>query len=152
MHVGDGAWGWLSLAPKGTLLANCPGHHPRGTILFYLEDGTLQILEPRESNSGIAQGTFLKRHKVAKGRSAEFIDVEDLNVGVDLEIYGRCFHVYACDGATRAFLEREGRQVPEDQEPPVDQYHLLMQVMHVVGSRQGFLSGVRRQPLWVPAR
>lgn len=35
----------------------------RCQILLYLEDGSLSIVEPKEDNSGLFQGTFLKRHK-----------------------------------------------------------------------------------------
>eukprot|EP00192_Tetraselmis_astigmatica_P007562 CAMPEP_0117683132 /NCGR_PEP_ID=MMETSP0804-20121206/20178_1 /TAXON_ID=1074897 /ORGANISM="Tetraselmis astigmatica, Strain CCMP880" /LENGTH=777 /DNA_ID=CAMNT_0005493587 /DNA_START=388 /DNA_END=2721 /DNA_ORIENTATION=- len=97
------------------------------TVLFYLEDGTLQILEQREDNSGMPQGSFLRRHRVPRGRSTtSFLDVEDLNVGEELEVYDRVFYLYACDGATRSFLEREGREVMPDGEPKEDQYHIAM--------------------------
>lgn len=33
-------------------------------IYYYLNDNTIQILEPRGENSGILQGAFLKRHMV----------------------------------------------------------------------------------------
>lgn len=35
-------------------------------IYFYLEDDTFHIIEPRVPNSGIPQGIFLKRSKLAK--------------------------------------------------------------------------------------
>lgn len=36
----------------------------RCAVCFYLEDGTLSVTEPKALNSGIVQGTFLKRHRV----------------------------------------------------------------------------------------
>jgi hypothetical protein len=36
----------------------------RCVIQYFLEDDTIKISEPREENSGIPQGSFLKRHKV----------------------------------------------------------------------------------------
>ena len=35
-------------------------------LYYYLEDDTIHISEPRVDNSGIPQGSFLKRMKVAK--------------------------------------------------------------------------------------
>lgn len=31
------------------------------TILYYLEDNSIQLIEPKLENSGIPQGAFLKR-------------------------------------------------------------------------------------------
>lgn len=50
------------------------------TIFYYLEDGTMHIGEPREDNSGIPQGVFLKRH-VAELDSGEVLGIQHLNVG-----------------------------------------------------------------------
>ncbi len=36
----------------------------RCVVQYFLEDDTIKISEPREENSGIPQGSFLKRHKV----------------------------------------------------------------------------------------
>lgn len=33
-------------------------------IYFYLEDNSLAVIEPKQMNSGIPQGAFLKRQKV----------------------------------------------------------------------------------------
>ena len=35
-------------------------------LLFYLEDGTMQITETKQNNAGIPQGNFLRRGKIAK--------------------------------------------------------------------------------------
>lgn len=40
-------------------------HRTRRLILYYyLEDHTLHVAEPRQDNSGLPQGMYLKRHKV----------------------------------------------------------------------------------------
>ena len=86
-------------------------------ICFYLEDGTLQVgpcgtsgpttlprvawpqptarrrrpqvSEPKAANSGIVQGTFLKRHRVASPSSpGKFVGVSDLAVGGAVTLYG----------------------------------------------------------------
>merc|ERR1719424_1677778 len=35
-------------------------------VYFYLEDGTMMVVEPKVENSGIPQGTFVKRHRIPK--------------------------------------------------------------------------------------
>jgi hypothetical protein len=46
-------------------------------VLYYLEDGTLQVGEPREDNSGCDQGTFLRRHVIpgVDGRPVTYRDL-----------------------------------------------------------------------------
>jgi len=39
----------------------------RLTLYYYLEDSTVMMSEPKESNSGTPQGVFLKRQAVMKG-------------------------------------------------------------------------------------
>lgn len=43
-------------------------------------------------------------------------------------MYGRSFYLYACDAATRSFMEREGYELAPDEEPPEDEYHKAMKV------------------------
>ena len=35
-------------------------------LLYFLEDDTLSLLEPRRHNSGLDQGVLVKRHRVPK--------------------------------------------------------------------------------------
>jgi len=42
-------------------------------IHYYLDDDTLYITEHKIENSGIPQGVFLKRHKLPKGETGEYI-------------------------------------------------------------------------------
>lgn len=72
----------------------------RCVLFFYLEDDSIHIAEPRIQNSGIPQGVFIKRHRVAKP-DGTFYSINDLRVGADLPIYGRCFHLVDCDDFTR---------------------------------------------------
>ena len=39
-------------------------------VLYYLDDDSMQVSEPKEENSGIPQGVFIKRHRVPKPGSA----------------------------------------------------------------------------------
>lgn len=95
----------------------------RCTIYFYLEDGTMHVGEKREANSGLQQGVLVKRHRVPRPGGAGFVGVGDLNVGARVEFYRRVYNIVSCDEFTRDFLTREGVDVPQDGEFPVDRYH-----------------------------
>jgi hypothetical protein len=60
------------------------------TIMYFLEDHTLMISEPREENSGVPQGKFLKRRQVLRedGSGLAFLPT-DFRVGTDVTILGR---------------------------------------------------------------
>lgn len=70
-------------------------------ILFYPEDDTMEISEPAQPNSGLPQGRFLKRSMVPKDSSGATYDWKDLNIGENIEIYGKVLHIYDCDEWTR---------------------------------------------------
>ena len=65
---------------------------------YYLEDDTIQISEPKESNSGLTQGSFVKRQRIPSQKYGKFYNLEDLVVGSDIKVFGRTFHFYDCDG------------------------------------------------------
>lgn len=63
------------------------GTLPRGFIrccclYYYLQDGTLQVFEPKTPNSGRLQGAFLKRHTPPRSNGQGFVDLSDLKVRV----------------------------------------------------------------------
>lgn len=74
-------------------------------ILLYTTDGTMEIKEPKQDNSGLPQGMFLKRHKIIKGTNddgtRDFFDYRDMLVGCDLKVYGRTYRIYDADPYTR---------------------------------------------------
>mgnify|MGYP006163254909 CR=1 FL=1 len=70
-------------------------------VYYYLEDDTIHIIESRVENSGIPQGVFLKRHKVPKPDGSGNYEREDLNVGLDMNVYGRVFRIVSSDDFTR---------------------------------------------------
>merc|ERR1712166_467124 len=85
------------------------------TILYYLEDNTIQVNEPKEENSGIPQGVLVKRHHIPNGKD-QFFTVVDLACGSELTFYGRTFRVVDCDGFTAEFFHENGLDIgePED--------------------------------------
>ena len=92
-------------------------------IMYYLEDHTLMISEPRITNSGVPQGKFLKRRQVLKedGSGLPILPF-DLQVGKDVAILGRVFRITDCDEYTREFYTVQGKKQGPAQEIPVDSF------------------------------
>jgi hypothetical protein len=66
-------------------------------------------------NSGIPQGTIVKRHRflrdVTDGHEEQgYYTVQDLNVGIELSLYGRVVRLVACDEFTKVCI-RDSRFV-----------------------------------------
>lgn len=76
-------------------------------VMFYLEDDSMQVVEPRLKNSELAQGTLIKRHRIQKPapHSDEWYTVEDLNVGNELLFYGRKYKLTGCDEFTHKYAD-----------------------------------------------
>jgi hypothetical protein len=91
------------------------------TIYFFLEDDTLQIYEPRDRNSGMGQGNFLRRHR-AKKDDDFYVSVADFKVGGEFTIYGRTYFISDCDVFTRNFLNRLHREGDPSTAVPPDPY------------------------------
>lgn len=94
-------------------------------VLFYLEDGTMMVSEPKIENSGIKQGTFVKRHRVPRPSSlgGGVYGYEDLRVGRSISIYSRVFRLIGADEYTRKFYQgAHGETMLEDQELPLDSF------------------------------
>jgi len=92
------------------------------SIMFYMEDGTMSIAEPKVENSGIPQGSFLKRHRVPKsGGATGFLGPDDFRIGENIEIYGRIYQITGCDRFTRWFYGENGIELGEDE--PMMQDH-----------------------------
>ncbi|CAD7704926.1 unnamed protein product [Ostreobium quekettii] len=97
-------------------------------LYYYLEDGTLMISEPKEDNSGLRQGTFLRKHRVRlRDKPSEYISWRDVTVGQPLAIYGRQFHITGCDAYTRGFMLSKGVSVAEDKKLPEGPYQKEVQ-------------------------
>ena len=60
------------------------------------------ITEPKQTNSGIPQGAFLKRHVVLKSDGTPYVP-DDFCIGADTGIYGRQIRIYDCDDYTRRY-------------------------------------------------
>jgi len=94
-------------------------------IFFFLEDGTIKVVEPKVRDSGIPQGCLITRHRIrfpATGNSDDYYDILDFNVGKEVEFYGKNFKIVNCDAFTRKFLNRLGIAVPDPVPMPHDVY------------------------------
>ena len=87
-------------------------------ILYYLADDSIYIAEPKEANSGLTQGPFLRRHKVMNPSSGDPVSYLQLVIGGGITLYGRNIYICGCDEFTRAFLTDKGYQVKPNAEPP----------------------------------
>ena len=99
-------------------------HIRKVKMLLFMEDGTVQVLEPTVDNSGIPQGTLISRQRIPypAPRNSDFYDILDFNIGKEVELYGRVYKVTNCDRYTRHFLNRLGIHVPDPIPVPPDPY------------------------------
>lgn len=74
-------------------------------IYFFLENSTMCIVEKPQMNSGIPQGTLVRRSICHKPDGTAY-GPEDLRLGDDIIVYGRSYKLVDCDNATRKYLRR----------------------------------------------
>eukprot|EP00794_Sanderia_malayensis_P011387 gene11387-12573_t len=93
-------------------------------IYFYLEDDSIQVIEPKIDNIGIPQGTLIRRHRIPlpSPHDDEFYNVEHFNVGKEMKLYSKTFHITGCDEFTNNFLKKLGVRVKQPSEIPTDPY------------------------------
>lgn len=81
-------------------------HERRFIISFYLADDTISIYEPPQKNSGIMEGSFLKRNKYKNvDNNGAFITPSDMPEGGDVKINGHNFHILSMDEYTKKYLQ-----------------------------------------------
>ncbi|XP_044091372.1 EF-hand domain-containing family member C2 isoform X3 [Neovison vison] len=99
----------------------------RYKIYFYLEDDTIQVNEPELKNSGMPQGTFIRRHRISLPPPDEdqFYTVHHFNINTDIIFYGRTFKIYDCDTFTKNFLRKMGVKLNSPGQCPEDPYMKL---------------------------
>jgi len=91
-------------------------------IYYFLDDDTIQVIEPRTYNSGIPQGGLIRRHRIPLEAPCqdEYFNLLHFNVGCEVTLYGKTFFICSCDPFTRNFLNRLGIPVPMDMQLPPD--------------------------------
>jgi len=66
---------------------------------------------------------FLKRHKVPRPDNATaHYEWKDLNLGVNLDVYGRVFRIVDCNEFTRQFYGNEGVALNAPESYPDDPF------------------------------
>lgn len=70
-------------------------------IYYYLEDDSMSIIEPVVENSGIPQGKLVKRQRLAKNDVGDHYHWKDLNLAINITIYGKTFRIVDCDRFTQ---------------------------------------------------
>merc|ERR1711959_420509 len=122
------------------------------TCLYYLEDNTIQVNEPKEENSGIPQGAFIKRHHIPKGRG-EFYTVVDLGLGRDVSFYGRTFRIVDCDAFTAQFFEENDLELGQPEEYPYNPFEAVYTVAKLKEIETRGVSSVKTDDLmhWTEA-
>ncbi|XP_067896008.1 EF-hand domain-containing family member C2 isoform X2 [Heterodontus francisci] len=91
-------------------------------IYFYLEDDTIQVIEPEVKNSGITQGTIIHRHRIPlpPPNDDQFYTVDHFNICQEIVFYSKTFMIIDCDLFTKNFLRKMGVKlnppgcIPED--------------------------------------
>ncbi|XP_041973572.1 EF-hand domain-containing protein 1-like [Aricia agestis] len=91
-------------------------------IIYFLEDDTLTVIEPKIRNSGLWQGKLVKRGRIPKNDLGDPWHWKDLDIGKDICIYGKVFHTVSCDLYTREWLESQGIELSKEEELPEDAY------------------------------
>ncbi|KAK3094621.1 hypothetical protein FSP39_004130 [Pinctada imbricata] len=93
-------------------------------VYFYLEDDSIQVIEPREKNSGVPQGTLIRRHRIPKPapNDDEYYTAEDFNIGKEINLYSKVFKITGSDDFTKNFLKKMGVRVNEAVDSPDNPY------------------------------
>lgn len=92
-------------------------------IMYYLEDGTMSMSEPRIENSGIVQGLFLRRQRVERPEGGGIFKPSDFRCGTEVSFFGRTYHITGCDRFTRWYFSELGLEAGEDEEVLDDAWH-----------------------------
>jgi hypothetical protein len=104
-------------------------------IFYYLEDDTCLITEPKTDNSGLPQGTLIRRHRFPAPEGG-YIHAEDLRIGGDLEVYGKSIRLVDCDGFTREYFNSLGLEQAASIPVEDDPWHATRNDMKVKAAAQ----------------
>ena len=70
-------------------------------LYYYLEDDSMCVMEPAVENSGLSQGKLIKRQQLPRKDRGVPYHWKDLNLALDLEVYGVLYRITNCDAFTR---------------------------------------------------
>ncbi|XP_064167087.1 EF-hand domain-containing family member C2 [Anguilla rostrata] len=100
-------------------------------IYFYLEDDTIQVVEPEVRNSGISQGTLIRRQRIALPPPMEdqYYTSHHFNLNQEVVLFCRTFKLTNCDPFTLNFLRKQGMRINPPASTPEDPYSSLRKEM-----------------------
>ena len=92
-------------------------------ILYYLEDDSIHVIEPKNENSGITQGDLIKRrrvkfHDIQEAENKRDISWKDFNLKKNILIFGKNFRICNCDKFTKDFFDNKGIILNSPEEIP----------------------------------
>eukprot|EP01006_Ploeotia_vitrea_P028462 TRINITY_DN61151_c0_g1_i1.p1 TRINITY_DN61151_c0_g1~~TRINITY_DN61151_c0_g1_i1.p1 ORF type:complete len:1088 (-),score=131.03 TRINITY_DN61151_c0_g1_i1:1223-4486(-) len=90
-------------------------------IYFHTEDDTIVVRDTPTHNSGMTHGVLIKRHRIPTPDEEDFLKLRDLNVGQEVQMYGKVFHIISCAEDTRKYMEHQGIYVPDNEQLPFEQ-------------------------------
>ncbi|XP_038125122.1 EF-hand domain-containing family member C2 isoform X2 [Cyprinodon tularosa] len=99
----------------------------RCKIYFYLEDGTIQVVEPKSKNGCVPQGTVIRRHRIPLPDQHQFYNVFHFNINQEVVFYARTFKITDCDSFTKNFLTNLGVLLNEPTAAPEHPFRTLRQ-------------------------
>lgn len=90
-------------------------------IMYFMDDDTMTVIEPKVEvtfdaristdyrrqkknffqNCGYPQGRLVRRSKIPKNLNGEFYYWKDLNIGIDIDMFGIVYHITDCDQFTK---------------------------------------------------
>jgi len=97
--------------------SNEPVRTRKAELSYFLEDDTIEIVEPRVSNSGLFQGKLMRRHQIVKPSSnspggsnpeVSIYNLLDLRAGTVLDLYKRSYKIVDCDEFTKKIFREMG--------------------------------------------
>ena len=86
------------------------------SLLYYLDDDTIQIIEFKSENSGMPQADLLKRSRISN--NTKEVNWKDFNLGKNIFLAGKNFRICNCDKFTENFLIKNGIQLNKPEEIP----------------------------------
>ena len=86
------------------------------SLLYYLDDDTIQIIEFKSENSGMPQADLLKRSRISN--NTKEVNWKDFNLGKNIFLVGKNFRICNCDKFTENFLIKNGIQLNKPEEIP----------------------------------
>lgn len=77
------------------------------TIIFHVNDQTIEMSERKMANSGMSGGAFCSRRRIKKLNDGQYVTIEDLAVGNVLMVLGQEIHITDADAFTYDYFRRE---------------------------------------------